>query len=64
MRGRPHFHMTDDHRCAQAVAVRETAEYAQVKALLAKDVYPLVLEVEADAARRRPEVAVTSAEVC
>ncbi len=42
---------------ARAVTVREVDEFSQVAALLDEGAYPLVIEVKADPARRRPVVA-------
>lgn len=42
---------------ARAVTVREVDEFAQVRGLLDEGAYPLVIEVKADPARRRPELA-------
>ncbi|MFZ2172824.1 MAG: thiamine pyrophosphate-dependent enzyme [Rhodococcus sp. (in: high G+C Gram-positive bacteria)] len=42
---------------ARAVTVREVGEFAQVTELLDEGAYPLVIEIKADPARRRPEVA-------
>ncbi|MEE2034743.1 thiamine pyrophosphate-dependent enzyme, partial [Rhodococcus chondri] len=42
---------------ARAVTVRKVDEFAQVAALLNEAAYPLVIEIKADPARRRPEVA-------
>ncbi|MCB8913494.1 thiamine pyrophosphate-binding protein [Rhodococcus rhodochrous] len=41
---------------ARAVTVRDLEEFSQVAALLDECAYPLVIEVKADPARRRPEV--------
>ncbi|UYF94065.1 thiamine pyrophosphate-binding protein [Rhodococcus aetherivorans] len=46
---------------ARAVTVREVDEFAQVAALIEKGNYPLVVEVKADPARRRPHVATAAA---
>ncbi|EID71894.1 MULTISPECIES: thiamine pyrophosphate-binding protein [Rhodococcus] len=42
---------------ARAVTIREVDDFAQVAALVKNGDYPLVVEVKADPARRRPEVA-------